>query len=227
MARCKREIVTRQPGTFLVVRCRSVSLALRLYTDFVCPFCFIAEQSTVPRLLTELDLELDWHGFELHPSTPPGGVPLSRLFPGTPLGPLHERTKRFAATFGVTGFQPPDWLSNSRRALAIAEHARDVDRLEPFRQAAMNAHWRQGKNLEDPDDLVVIAESAGLERSAALTASTDPALLARVDERQAEARRAGVNGIPTFVLGRERVVGCQPYEALLAAALRAGARPRA
>jgi predicted DsbA family dithiol-disulfide isomerase len=203
-----------------------VSLTLRLYTDFVCPFCFIAEQSTVPRLLEELDLELDWHGFELHPSTPPGGVPLSQLFPNTPLGPLHERTQRFAATFGVTGFQSPNWLSNSQKALAIAEHARDVRRLEPFRQAAMNAHWRKGMNLENADDLAAIAESAGLERAAALAASTDPALLSRVDERQAEARQAGVNGIPTFVLGSERVVGCQPYEALLAAAKRAGARPR-
>jgi len=202
---------------------RPVSLTLRLYTDFVCPFCFIAEQSTVPRLLAELDLTLDWYGFELHPSTPPGGVPLSRLFPNVPLPALHERTKRFGATFGVTGFEPPSWLSNSRMALAVAEHARDMGRLEPFRQAAMSAHWREGKNLEKPEDLGTVAESAGLERDAALAAASDPDLLARVDERQAEARRAGVNGIPTFVFGSERIVGCQPYEALLAAATRAGA----
>jgi predicted DsbA family dithiol-disulfide isomerase len=203
-----------------------VSFTLRLYTDFVCPFCFIAEQSTVPRLLAELDLELDWYGFELHPSTPPGGVPLSRLFPGTPLPAMHERTKRFGATFGVTGFEPPSYLHNSRMALAIAEHARDRGRLEPFRQAVMNAHWRNGANIESPEDLGAIAESAGLERAPALAAATDPDLLLRVDERQAEARRAGVNGIPTFVFGTERIVGCQPYEAVLAAALRAGAARR-
>ncbi|HEV8549284.1 MAG TPA: DsbA family protein [Polyangiaceae bacterium] len=202
------------------------SSMLRLYTDFVCPFCFIAEQSTVPRLLKELDLELDWYGFELHPSTPPGGVPLSRLFPGTPLPALHERTQRFGASFGVLNFQPPDWLTNSRMALAVAEHARDEKKLEPFRQAAMEAHWRQGKNLEKPDDLREIARSAGLEPEAALTAATDPDLLERVDARQAEARRAGVRGIPTFVFGHETIVGCQPYEVLEAAARRAGVKPR-
>ena len=47
---------------------------LRLYTDFVCPFCFIAEESSVPRLLREYDLELEWRGFELHPGTPKGGA---------------------------------------------------------------------------------------------------------------------------------------------------------
>jgi predicted DsbA family dithiol-disulfide isomerase len=199
---------------------------LRLYTDFVCPFCFIAEQSTVPRLLRELDLELDWYGFELHPSTPPGGVPLSRLFPGTPLAAMHERTKRFGASFGVLDFQPPDWLSNSRMALAIAEHARDVGRLEPWRQGAMEAHWRQGKNLEDPADLKVIALGAGLAPEAALAAASDPDLLARVDARQDEARRHGIRGIPTFAFGDAQVVGCQPYEALFATARRAGVEPR-
>ena len=200
---------------------------LLLYTDFVCPFCFIAEQSTVPRLLAEFELTLDWHGFELHPSTPRGGLPLSRLFPGVPLPALHERTRRFAARFGVTDFNPPDDLHNTRRALAIAELARDRGCLEPFRAAAFEAHWRQGKNLEDDGDLGAIAVLAGLARDEALRAADDPAILARVDQKQGEARQSGVTGIPTFVIAGEEVVGCQPYEVLAAAAERAGVRRRA
>jgi len=203
-----------------------VSSVLRLYTDFVCPFCFIAEESTVPRLLAEFDLTLDWYGFELHPSTPPGGAPLSRLFPNMPLAAMHERTKRFGAQFGVLNFQPPDWLSNTKRALAIAEHARDQGKLEPFKKAAMAANWRQGRNLENDADLAFVAQAAGLEPQAALAAAADPDLLARVDERQQEARRNGVSGIPTFAFGDVKIVGCQPYEALAAAAERAGVTRR-
>jgi predicted DsbA family dithiol-disulfide isomerase len=195
---------------------------LHLYTDFVCPFCFIAEQSTVPRLLAEFALTLDWHGFELHPSTPRGGVPLAQLFPGVPLAALHERTRRFATGFGVTDFTSPDRLSNTRRALAIAELARERGRLEPFRAAAFEAHWRQRKNLEDDGDLGVIAMAAGLPADEALRAADDPAILARVDQRQDEAREAGVAGIPTFIIAGEEIVGCQPYEVLAAAATRAG-----
>jgi|tagenome__1003787_1003787.scaffolds.fasta_scaffold20057274_1 predicted DsbA family dithiol-disulfide isomerase len=199
---------------------------LLLYTDFVCPFCFIAEQSTVPRLLREFDLTLDWHGFELHPNTPPGGLSLSRLFPGVPLPALHERTRQFASRFGVTGFSPPDDLHNTRRALAVAELARDRGCLEPFRAAAFEAHWRQGKNLEDDADLAAIAVAAGLPGDEALRAADDPAILARVDQKQDEARRSGVTGIPTFIIAGEEVVGCQPYEVLAAAAERAGVRRR-
>jgi len=204
-----------------------MSETLRLYTDFVCPFCFIAEQSTVPRLLREFDLILDWRGFELHPSTPRGGVSLSRLFPGVALPSLHDRTKRFAARFGVTDFSPPDVLQNTRRALAVAELARDRGRLEPFRAAAFEAYWREGKNLEDDRDLGALAVAAGLGREEALGAADDPAFLARVDDKQADARETGVTGIPTFIIAGEEMVGCQPYEALADAALRAGVSRRA
>lgn len=181
----------------------------------------------MPRLLREFDLTLDWRGFELHPSTPPGGVSLSRLFPGVALPSLHERTKRFAARFGVTDFSPPDVLQNTRRALAVAELARDRGRLEPFRAAAFEAYWRQGKNLEDDGDLGALAVAADLDRQQALGAADDPAFLARVDDKQADARESGVTGIPTFIIAGEEMVGCQPYEALADAALRAGVARRA
>ncbi len=195
---------------------------LQLFTDFVCPFCFIAEDSTVPRLLGEFELELDWCGFELHPSTPLGGRPLSDLFPGVDLTALHAQTQRFAAQFGVTGMASPMRLQNSRRALAMAEYARERGKLAAFRQAAFDAHWRGGMDLEDDDALRAAAREAELDPTAALAVADEPATLARVDERQAAARRAGISGIPTFILGTQRIVGCQPYSELEAAAIRAG-----
>lgn len=198
---------------------------MRLYTDFVCPFCFIAEQSTVPRLLASYDLILDWHGFELHPRTPPGGLPLSTLFPGVDLPSLHERTRRFGARFGVANFNPPDRIQNSRRALAMAELAREQGYLEAFRAAAFEAHWRQGRDLENDGDLRALATTAGLDPDVALGAADDPTYVARVDERQTGARAQGVTGIPTFIIGDQRIVGCQSFEVLAAAAESAGARP--
>jgi predicted DsbA family dithiol-disulfide isomerase len=201
-------------------------LTLRLYTDFVCPFCFIAEESTVPRLLRDYDLTLDWRGFELHPRTPRGGMPLTNLFPGAHLPSLHDRTRRFAAQFGVTGFDPPDRLQNSRRALAMAEFARNHGALEAYRRAAFDAHFRRHKDLEADADLKELAAAAGLDPELALAAADDTGYLDRVDEKQADARAQGVSGIPTFFFEQVRVVGCQPYEALARMAEHAGAKRR-
>lgn len=191
-----------------------MSRVLRLYTDFVCPFCYIAERSTVPRLISEFDLTLEWYGFELHPSTPRGGKPLSQLFPGADLEALHARTRAFALTFGVTDFDPPKWLSNTRRALAAAEYAREQGQLEAFKQGAFFANFRDGKDLEQDATLQAIARSAHLDESATLSAADDPTYLRRIDQKQSEARNAGVTGIPTFALGKHRAVGCQPYDRL-------------
>jgi predicted DsbA family dithiol-disulfide isomerase len=91
----------------------------------------------------------------------------------------------------------------------------------------MNAHWREGKDLEDERVLADLARSAGLDPEKALAAVSDPVYQARVDAMGSEAARAGVTGIPTFFIGDRKVVGCQPYGAIAAEAEAAGARRRA
>lgn len=90
----------------------------------------------------------------------------------------------------------------------------------------MHAHWREGKNLEDRHDLRAIALRAGLESEAALQAMGAERYLQRVDAIREEATQIDVTGIPTFVIGRCGVVGCQTYEVITRAAERAGAHRR-
>jgi predicted DsbA family dithiol-disulfide isomerase len=169
---------------------------------------------------------LDWRGFELHPDTPPGGERLADRYGAQRFAAMRGHLLLFAASFGVDGLRVPDRTPNTRAALAVAEHARDRGRLHPFRAAAMDAHWRQGKDLEDPGVLAACAVAAGLEAAEAARAVDDPALRARVDAMGREALQAGVTGIPTLLVGGRRVVGCQPYEVFEAAAVAAGARRR-
>ncbi len=149
---------------------------------------------------------------------------LSALFGGARVAQMREFMKRFAAQFGITDMRHSTHLPNTRRVLAAAELARDRGRLDPFRHAAMDAYWREGRDLEDETVLREIARQAGVDPDAAVAAGDDPGYLARLDRQRQEAARAGVTGIPTFVFGQERVVGCQPYPVLAAAAQRAGAR---
>lgn len=142
------------------------------------------------------------------------------------LAAMHERMKGFAAGFGITDMNFPERTPNTRRALAIAELARDEGVLPRFRDVAMDAHWRRGMNLENDDDLRTIAREAGLDPERALAASHDPAMLARIDARREEAEARGVTGIPTFVIGNQGLVGCQPYEELEAFVTAVGAKKR-
>jgi predicted DsbA family dithiol-disulfide isomerase len=151
---------------------------------------------------------------------------LDELFPPERLAGMAGYMKDFAARFGVTDFRQRDRIPNTRRALALAEVARDEDRLEPFRNRAMDAHWRDGMDLENDDDLAAMARDAGLTADAVTRSVSDPKYLERVDAMRREADSIGVRGIPTFVIGRYGLSGCQPYEVFVQFAEQAGAARR-
>jgi predicted DsbA family dithiol-disulfide isomerase len=203
-----------------------MSLKVTLYSDIVCPFCFIAEASSLVRLQEAYDIELDWRGFELHPGTPAGGRRLAEVFGEERSRAMRDYLTRFAADFGVTGMTFGDVMPSTRRVLAVAEFARDQGKLHAFRAAAMEAAWRHGQNVEDPEVLAHCARAAGLDPVAAVEAFDEPRYLARVMTMGAEARRMGVTGIPTVLVGGRRVVGCQPFEVLAAAVEAEGAKRR-
>ncbi|HEX2062323.1 MAG TPA: DsbA family protein [Thermoanaerobaculia bacterium] len=186
----------------------------------------MAERSSLVRLLSEYDLELDWRGFELHPETPPGGMRLDEYFPPERLRGMGESMKNFAAQHGIDDFVQRERIPNTRRALALAEVAREEGRLEEYRQRAMDAHWRDGLDIEDDEVLRNLARESGLPDDA-VERSKDPKYLDRIDAIREEANAIGVEGIPTFVLGRYGFSGAQPYESFVALAERAGAKKRA
>lgn len=168
---------------------------------------------------------MEWRGFQLHPNTPEGGTSLTQLF-GPRAAMMRAHVEQFARGFGVTGMKTSDRLNNTRRVLALAEWARDAGKLDAFRRAAMDAYWRHGADLEDEATLARLAEEAGLSAEGARQTLKAPEYFARVDAMGREAKKDGVTGIPTFLIGPARVVGCQPYEVLAEAARLAGALPR-
>jgi predicted DsbA family dithiol-disulfide isomerase len=151
---------------------------------------------------------------------------LDEFLPPERLRGMESYMTEFAARFGITDFRQRDRIPNTRRALALAEVAREEGQLEPYRQRAMEAHWRDGLDLENDADLESIARDAGLSEDAVARSQSDPRYLARVDALRAEANDIGVEGIPTFVLGNLGLSGCQPYETFEQFATRAGATRR-
>ena len=170
-------------------------------------------------------------GYELHPETPPGGVPVAERL-RDPEG-THAYVRSFAAAFGIPDLAPPERLANTRRALAAAERARDQGRLAAFNAAVYDSYWRWGLGIESDAELAAIGARAGVDPEGVVSAARDPALLERVDAARRAALGAGVTGVPTFDVepctpgaGRvsSRIVGCQRYEVLVDAVRRAGAR---
>jgi predicted DsbA family dithiol-disulfide isomerase len=128
----------------------------------------------------------------------------------------------FAASFGITKLISPEMLPNTHQIMALAEYARDLDKLDVFRSLAMKARWEEDRDLEDEEVLKTLAKASGLNPAEALAACKSKQYLSRVDSIGIEAQRIDITGIPAFIIGSQLVVGCQPYDILAKAVVKAG-----
>jgi predicted DsbA family dithiol-disulfide isomerase len=43
-----------------------MTLSLEMFSDFICPFCYIGFE-TIRRLKPEFGIAIEWKGFQIHP----------------------------------------------------------------------------------------------------------------------------------------------------------------
>ena len=186
-----------------------MSKKLTLYSDFICPFCFIAEQTTIPVLLRDHpDIEFEWVGFELHPETPPNGLKLEAT-DDEAAQELRRQLLELAQEFGLGEVKAPEIVVNTMAAHALCEYARDQGKLTEVRRALMDALWLDSLDIGTAPVLAKIAEDCGLDGEEAAEAAFDHEYRVRVIQNRSRGYAEGVTGTPMFVVGDNQVVGCQ------------------
>jgi predicted DsbA family dithiol-disulfide isomerase len=126
---------------------------------------------------------------------------------------VKARQKRAATELGLP-LGERTMTYNSRLATELGKWAESKGKGEEFHKAVFRAYYVGGINITKPDELIALAEAAGLpEREAAEVLKTRVFRKA-VDADWALAEQLGISAIPTFVLDGCAVVGAQPYETL-------------
>lgn len=189
------------------------------FMDYVCPFCFIGDLR-LERLREEFALRVNWRLVEIHPETPEQGQPVGELG----YGPEQWRAMManldsMAAAEGIT-LAARERAANSHYALLLAEAAKDdgAEAFYPLHRRLFRAYFVEGRDIGDRDTLTELAREAGLADSTRERAWTEPDYADRLQANLAAARRAGVTGTPTFLIGDRRLAGALPTEHLLQAA---------
>lgn len=103
---------------------------------------------------------------------------------------------------------------NSRLAQELGKWADSLERGDSIHDLLYQAYFVDSKNIGDIDELVNIAEKAGLSPVVARQVLENREFEHQVDEDWRYSRDLGVTGVPTFYSNSMMVVGCQPYEIL-------------
>ena len=191
---------------------RPVLLAT-VFTDYICPFCYIADQR-LERLRSDYDLRINWCFLEIHPETPPTGMATDRL------GYSESLWKTMLDNLGVLAreegirFRPHDFTTNSHRALLLAEAAKEAGAEAFYRlhRSLFAAFFTEGRNIGDSEVLRQIAHDSGVSAELVARAWTDAGYARRLEQYLAAARELGVRATPTVYFGeRRRIDGAQPF----------------
>ncbi len=158
-------------------------------------------------------VEVIWLPYELRPEP----VPLPDMT-GPALARFRASWERgvvpLAARYGVEMHFPPH-KPRSRWAHEAAEFARDRGCFDAMRVALFRAYFVANRDLGDPEVLVDVATSVGLDGLELRAALAEGRYTARVRELEALSAQLGVQAVPTMIFGDAVVVeGAQPYSVL-------------
>jgi predicted DsbA family dithiol-disulfide isomerase len=164
-----------------------------------------------------------WLPFQLNPDLPASGMPRREYIErkwGPGRGPeVYARVAAAGRSVGLPfAFENISVQPNTLEAHRLLHYAEQHGRQDEVAEELFKAYFIEGANLADPETLAAVAERAGLDRAkvaAYLASDTDREVVQHGD---AEARSAGIGGVPFFIFNRRvGVSGAQESETLLEA----------
>ena len=169
----------------------------------------------IERLRKAHGLRVQFVHFPLHPDTPAEGRSLEELFAGRGYD-IPKMQAQMRARMQAEGlpYGNRSMTYNSRLAQELGAWADSQPGGEAIHDAMFRAYFVDARNIGDPEVLVEIAASVGLPAEQAREVLDQRTHKAAIDADWEKSRRYGVTGVTTFVIGRNGVVGAQPYEAL-------------
>jgi predicted DsbA family dithiol-disulfide isomerase len=186
---------------------------LTVFSDYVCPFCYLEEPDLARISQTYGDsVEIDHRAYELRPypvpTLEPDGEYLHRVW--------DSAVYPIASSLGMSLRLPPV-QPRSRRALEAAEYAREENRFPVMHDALFRAFFQEGRDLDDVETLLEIGGSAGLDPEELRRALEEGRYTEKVVADEELSKSLGVLSVPTVLVGRsdrplgesEAVVGTQ------------------
>jgi predicted DsbA family dithiol-disulfide isomerase len=195
-------------------------IRIDIVSDAICPWCYIGKRRLERALAADgADVVVGWRPFQLNPDMPDEGMDRKeylRLKFGTDSG--GERYKHVIAA-GLEEGIPFDFAGIKRTPNTIKAHrlirrAEGEGTQDATVEALFLAYFTRGADIGDIETLADIAASVGADRGAvrAYLASDEGDAEVRAEDQFA--RRAGIQGVPCFVVERKYAIsGAQPPEA--------------
>ncbi len=194
-------------------------IKLDIMSDPICPWCYIGKAHLDRALEAHPDhpFEIEWHPFQLNPDMPADGMDRRAYLEGK-FGGKEAAVKAYApvvehaAEAGLKiDFEGMKRTPNTLNAHRLIHWAGIEGRQTAAVSSLFKAYFVEARDIGDADVLADVADGIGLDAAVIhrlLDTDNDRQM---IQERDAHARKMGVNSVPTFIVaGQHAVPGAQP-----------------
>lgn len=183
---------------------------VRVWSDFVCPFCMLADE-VLQDAAQGLDIEVVWEPFELRPYPTPTLRPEDAYLPSAWEHSVYPLAEHLKVPISLPTISPQPY---TRLAFIGFQYAQEQGRGNAYVQAVFRAFFQQDRDIGDKEVLRDIAEQAGLNPLAFAEALESAAYAAKHDRALQDAKAFEVTAVPVILVGEQKFVGLPEKQAL-------------
>ena len=185
-----------------------MDISIDIVSDVVCPWCFIGKRRLEKAIaaLRGQDVRVRWHPFQLNPTMPKAGM--NRKEYRTAKFGSWERSLGLDAQVTAAGqgegikfafdkiVRTPNTF-DAHRLIWLADQQGIQDEVV---EAVFRAYFTEGRDISRAAVLFDVMAEAGLDRNRAEAVLNSDEGLAAIQAAEEQGRRAGVQGVPYFLI---------------------------
>ena len=185
---------------------------VQVWSDFVCPFCMIAEQPLLDAVQAfGSPVDIEWMPFELRPHPTPTLRPedsyLQTVWPQS----VYPVAERFGVKLRLPSVSPQPYTALAWQGY---QFARAKGRGHVYNDLVLRAFFQEDQDIGQIDVLTKIALRAGLDPADFEAALRDGRYRDAHEQALSMARAQGVNSVPAFRIGQRWLPGVQEASTL-------------
>ncbi len=202
-------------------------IKIDVVSDVVCPWCYIGKrrlEKAVGELSDTYDFDIEYHPFELNPTTPESGFNqreyLTKKFGGEDrYAEITDRVTGVAAEEGLNfDFSKQPISPNTRKAHSLIQFARVEGKQPAVKEAFMKAYFTDGVDLSKNENLINVAVQAGLDAEKVEKVLADENAPIQVALAEQELSKLGISGVPFYIINNKYgISGAQSPETFMKA----------
>lgn len=187
-------------------------IKIEIASDVVCPWCYIGKrriEKAMTQLSDQFEFEVSYLPFELNPQTPRAGF-IQKEYLAKKFGSeekYNQITRHVAVIAAEEGlkfdFEKQKVSPNTRDAHRIIWYARQEGKQLAVKEAFMKAYFEEGVDLTKQENLISIAEKAGLDPTQISSLLNSDQLLADVTAAEQLNHERGISGVPYYIINNQ------------------------